>query len=60
MKHIKLFEAFSEAPVMEEQIVIGVISEGVDVAVLPVSEANAVWHTFQAYNLITTCHSDLT
>jgi hypothetical protein len=43
MKHIKLFEAFSEAPVMEEQIVIGVISEGVDVAVLPVSEANAVW-----------------
>ena len=43
MKHIKLFEAFNEAPVMEEQIVIGVISEGVDVAVLPVSEANAVW-----------------
>ena len=43
MKHIKLFEAFSEAPVMEEQIVIGVISEGVDVAVLPVSEANTVW-----------------
>ena len=40
MKHIKLFEAFSEA---QEQIVIGVISEGVDVAVLPVSEANAVW-----------------
>lgn len=43
MKHIKLFEAFIEAPEMEEQIVIGVISEGVDVAVLPVSEANAVW-----------------
>lgn len=43
MKHIKLFEAFNEAPVMEDQIVIGVISEGVDVAVLPVSEANAVW-----------------
>ena len=42
MKHIKLFEAFNEAP-MEDQIVIGVISEGVDVAVLPVSEANAVW-----------------
>ena len=40
MKYIKLFEAFSEA---QEQIVIGVISEGVDVAVLPVSEANAVW-----------------
>jgi len=43
MKHIKLFEAFNEAPITEEQIVIGVISEGVDVAVLPVSEANAVW-----------------
>ena len=43
MKHIKLFEAFNEAPIMEDQIVIGVISEGVDVAVLPVSEANAVW-----------------
>ena len=43
MKHIKLFEAFSEAPVMGEQIVIGVISEGVDVAVLPVSKANTVW-----------------
>lgn len=43
MKHIKLFEAFDESPAMEEQIVIGVISEGVDVAVLPVKEANMVW-----------------
>lgn len=43
MKHIKLFEAFDEDPVMEEQIVIGVISEGVDVAVLPADEANVVW-----------------
>ena len=43
MKYIKLFEAFGEDPAMEEQIVIGVISEGVDVAVFPASEANDVW-----------------
>lgn len=43
MKHIKLFEAFGEAPMVEEQIVIGVISEGVDVAVFPANEANSVW-----------------
>ena len=43
MKHIKLFEAFDESPAMEDQIVIGVISEGVDVAVLPAKEANMVW-----------------
>lgn len=42
MKHIKLFEAFDESPAMEEQIVIGVISESVDVAVLPAKEANMV------------------
>jgi hypothetical protein len=43
MKHIKLFEAFNEDPAMEGQIVIGVISEGVDVAVFPAKEANMVW-----------------
>jgi hypothetical protein len=43
MKHIKLFEAFNEDPAMQGQIVIGVISEGVDVAVFPAKEANMVW-----------------
>jgi hypothetical protein len=42
MKHIKLFEAFNEDPAMQGQIVIGVISEGVDVAVFPAKEANMV------------------
>jgi len=43
MKHVKLFEAFNEDPAMQGQIIIGVISEGVDVAVFPAKEANMVW-----------------
>jgi hypothetical protein len=48
MKHIKLFEAFNEDPAMQGQIVIGVISEGVDVAVFPAREANMVWQNISS------------